>query len=189
MAGCTAHIYFYKRKCTHKKSYLIVAVDNHKVAQIIDSQRFLWKSDDLLSFKDAVSCSKSCVSFFLLGSCIARICFSRPTYCLTVNFLSAATFVSHILQNSILPSVEKMSTPNSNTIVFKWHGGWLWFRHRWIGRNISSNKLSSPKSSKTVTVNESTIPSSNIYIVERHVPLPSHLTGTKRILGGLPFWF
>ena len=28
-------------------------------------------------------------------------------------------FVSHILQNSILPSVEKMSSPNSDTIAFK----------------------------------------------------------------------
>jgi len=30
-------------------------------------------------------------------------------------------FFSHILQNSILPSIEKMSSPNSETIAFKWH--------------------------------------------------------------------
>jgi len=61
------------------------------------------------------------VDFFLLASCIACICFSWPTCCWTVNFLSATTFVSHILQNSILPSVKKMSSPNSYKIAFKWH--------------------------------------------------------------------
>jgi hypothetical protein len=40
---------------------------------------------------------------------------------------------------------------------------------------------------KPLTVNESTIPISNIYIVEQHVPFFPHLTGTQFILGGLLF--
>ena len=36
-------------------------------------------------------------------------------------FSLAATFVSHILQNSILSSVEKMSSSVSDKIAFKWH--------------------------------------------------------------------
>ena len=38
-----------------------------------------------------------------------------------VNFLLAAIFVMHTLQNSILPYVEKMLSPNTDTIGFKLH--------------------------------------------------------------------
>lgn len=42
-------------------------------------------------------------------------CAWHDTYCSTVNFLSAATLTSQILQKSIQPSVEKILLPNSET--------------------------------------------------------------------------
>lgn len=86
-------------------------------------------------------CSKSCVDFFLLASCTARICLSRLTCCCTVNLLSADTFVSHILQNSTIPSVEKTSSPNSETICLKWDDlpGFTLGMTEWNYRNRESN--------------------------------------------------
>lgn len=53
--------------------------------------------------------------FQFVNFCAQYICFWRDTCCSTVNFLSAATLTSHILQKSIYPSVEKISLPNSDT--------------------------------------------------------------------------
>ena len=111
-------------KCSSRKLFnlALFSVENDMFAEIRVSHKFFWKFYILLSFVDAVSCSKRCVDLFLLASYIARMCFSRPTCCWTMNFFTTATFVSQILQNSILPSVDKMSYPNSDTIAFKWHG-------------------------------------------------------------------
>ena len=99
--------------------------------------------------------------------------------------INKSALIRNLMQNSILPSIEKMSFQISDTIAFKLFevDGFELLLNRLIGIEQQAFIL------QNLTVNESTIAIFNIYIVERHFPFLPHLTGTQHILGGLRFDF
>ena len=88
-------------KCCSRNIFnlALFSVKNGMFTETRALQKILWKFEDLLSFVDSVSCTKSCVDFFLLASCIARICFSRPTCCWTVSTIPIAN--TYILERHV----------------------------------------------------------------------------------------
>jgi hypothetical protein len=66
------------------------------------SEKILW----LIFTFDEHCCSNLCSDFSLFDICTAYICLSPPICCCTMNLFSSTTFVSHILQYKMSPSVE-----------------------------------------------------------------------------------